>query len=76
VSTIEELLEGKIRGFGLEIREYDHRDLSLTTWHPLSAKVGTNFVNKWWSLGRYSLFADSGSEFSLVFSASAYVFNY
>jgi hypothetical protein len=38
VSTVEELLGRKSNGSGLEIREYGLGSVTLTTWHPLSAK--------------------------------------
>jgi hypothetical protein len=46
-STIEELLGRKSKVFGLESREYGRRwSAALTTRHPLSAKIGTNFADK------------------------------
>jgi hypothetical protein len=34
--------------------------IMLTTWHPLSARVGTKLIDKRRSFGRYCSFADSG----------------
>jgi hypothetical protein len=61
VITIEELLDRKGSGSGLESRECGRRDPSrypCGTLYP--ANVGTDFAEKWRSLGQYSSVVDSG----------------
>jgi hypothetical protein len=57
MSITEELLGRNIYGCSLECWER-RRSIVMTTWHPLSTKVWTNFANKWWSLGRHRSLAD------------------
>jgi hypothetical protein len=67
VSAIEELRERKSSVSSLENQDYGcRRSAALTTLHPLSAKVGTNFANKWWSFNRYSSLMDWGDRVTLI----------
>jgi hypothetical protein len=69
MSTTEELLGRNSSGSGLEIRAYGHRDVTLSAWNPLSAKVGINFADKRRSLG------NSGHGVFLYTGRIIFVFN-
>jgi hypothetical protein len=59
VRTIEELIERKSSGSGLENREErPWKFVALTTQPSLPAKVGTMFADKRRLLGPYSLLSD------------------
>jgi hypothetical protein len=58
MSTTEKLLGRKSIGSGLKTKNMAMGIIALTTQHPPSAKIGTNFAGKRWSLCRYSSLVD------------------
>jgi hypothetical protein len=60
VSAFQEVLERKSSGSGLEIWEYGRRIRHADHVVPSMRKFGTNFADKWQSIGPYSSLTDSG----------------
>jgi hypothetical protein len=79
MSITEELLEWKVAAPGLENRdERPWGSFKLTTWHSLSAEVGTNFADKLPSLGRLFRLRTKATELSFffIFCHCAQLINY
>jgi hypothetical protein len=61
MSTTEELLGRKGSVSGLDTQEYSRRGVVLTTFiYLFIRRLCANLADKWQSLGRNSLFMDSG----------------
>jgi hypothetical protein len=67
VSTTEELLERKSSGSGVEIENTAVGIRHADHVAPFIRKCGTNFADRWMSLGRFSSFSDLSHEILFSF---------